>query len=86
MHTAETPPAARFGAAQPLTEKEQALSTRIDRLLAKRAASHVHYVRIVILSVSALTFLILCVIQGINLLIIFSLLHCNPLVLLSTLL
>jgi beta-lactamase regulating signal transducer with metallopeptidase domain len=85
LHAVETPQSARFGAAQPLVERERALNTRIDRLLAQQSTTHIHHSRAVTLSVCALALLILFVIQGVNFLIILSLLHCNPLALLSTL-
>jgi beta-lactamase regulating signal transducer with metallopeptidase domain len=85
LYAAEMPQAARFGAAQPLVERERALNTRIDRLLAQQPTTHIHYSRAVMLSICALAPLILFVIQGVNFLIILSLLHCNPLALLSTL-
>jgi beta-lactamase regulating signal transducer with metallopeptidase domain len=84
LHAAETPQVARFGAAQPFAERGEALSTRIERLLAQQTARHAQPSRVVTLSISAIVLLILLVVQGVNFFIILSLLHCNHLALLET--
>jgi beta-lactamase regulating signal transducer with metallopeptidase domain len=73
LHAAETPPLARFGAAQPLAERGHPLSARIERLLAQQTTLDAQYSRATTLSISALILLILLVVQGVNLLIIFAL-------------
>ncbi len=85
LHAEETPHLARFGAAQLLAERGHPLNTRIERLLAQQTTTDVQRSRIVTLSISALVLLILFVIQGVNLLIILSLMYCNHLALLEML-
>jgi beta-lactamase regulating signal transducer with metallopeptidase domain len=85
LHAAETPPFAQFGAAQPLVERGLPINTRIERLLARPDTTQAHHSRIVTLSFSAIVLLILFAVQGMNLLIVLSLMHCNPLALLNTL-
>jgi Zn-dependent protease with chaperone function len=85
LHAAETPRLALFGAAQPLAERGEALNTRIERLLAPQTALHTQPSRIVTFNMSAIVMLILFVVQGMNSLIIFSLMNCNHLAFLDLL-
>jgi beta-lactamase regulating signal transducer with metallopeptidase domain len=85
LHAAETPPLARFGAAQPLAERGHPLSARIERLLAQQTTPDSQYSRATTVSISALILLILLVVQGVNLLIIFALVGCHHLAVLGTL-
>jgi len=85
LHIAETPHLARLGAAQLLAEKGHPLNARIERLLAQQTTLDAQYSRTVTLSISALILLILLVVQGVNLLIVFSLMGCNHLAFLGTL-
>jgi beta-lactamase regulating signal transducer with metallopeptidase domain len=85
LHAAETPRLAQFGAAQPLAERGEALNTRIERLLAEQTTLHAQPSRIVTANMSAIAMLILFVVQGINSLIIISLMNCNHLALLGML-
>ncbi len=85
VHAEETPHMARFGAAQPLAESGNALNTRIERLLAQQTTVHAHQSRTTMCNMSAIAILILFVVQGMNALIVFSLLSCNHLALLGML-
>ncbi|GHP01146.1 hypothetical protein KSF_111930 [Reticulibacter mediterranei] len=81
LHAAETPYLTQFGGAQLLVEKENPLSTRIDRLISPQTKTD--HTRFTPISANVVSLLILFLVQGTNLLIILSLMNCNPLALLK---
>lgn len=85
VHATETPHAVQFGAAQPLAERGEALSVRIERLLAHQTTRNAQQSRIVTFNMSLIVMLILFVVQGVNSCIIFSLMNCHHLALLGPL-